>query len=84
MTRPTGQIRVILDETPVGEAGRSQDEASEHAAKGLGEDGPLLRGKVRWFNEKKGFGFIEPLDDASVIDKDLFVHRNQIQGAERP
>ena len=70
---PTGEIRV-MEETP--------EQAPSNGKEG--EDGPLLRGKVRWFNEKKGFGFIEPLDDAaSVIDKDLFVHRNQIQGAER-
>eukprot|EP00913_Durusdinium_trenchii_P011949 g11224.t1 len=37
------------------------------------DEGPLLRGKVRWFNAKKGFGFIEPLDEAAnVLEKDLF------------
>tara|TARA_B100001123_G_C14752881_1_gene805683 strand:+ start:199 stop:399 length:201 start_codon:yes stop_codon:yes gene_type:complete len=32
-------------------------------------------GKVKWFNESKGYGFIE-----SESGKDLFVHFSEIQG----
>lgn len=32
-------------------------------------------GKVKWFNEQKGYGFIE-----SDGEKDLFVHFSEIQG----
>ena len=34
----------------------------------------MTKGKVRWFNAEKGFGFIDRGDG-----KDIFVHYSQIQ-----
>jgi CspA family cold shock protein len=34
----------------------------------------MKQGKVKWFDIKKGFGFIAPEDGS----KDVFVHRNNV------
>ncbi len=34
----------------------------------------MVRGKVKWFNDQKGFGFITP-----ESGKDVFVHHSEIK-----
>ncbi|MFH1359804.1 MAG: cold-shock protein [Candidatus Omnitrophota bacterium] len=35
----------------------------------------MAKGKVKWFNNQKGYGFITP-----ESGQDVFVHHNEIQG----
>jgi cold shock protein len=41
------------------------------------EDNPMATGTVKWFNDQKGYGFVQP-DDGS---KDVFVHISAVEGA---
>lgn len=38
-----------------------------------------LTGKVKWFNEKRGWGFIEPCEGSG--GRDVYVHYTCIQGS---
>ena len=70
---------VILYASPEPKALYDYVESSAWRFEGTGRvpqtDREEMRGKVKWFNESKGFGFITP-DDGG---KDLFCHQSEIQ-----
>jgi len=52
----------------------AQDERSDDA-QAAGEETPRERGRVKWFDAEKGYGFlVRPTGD------DLFVHHSEVQG----
>lgn len=38
-----------------------------------------LTGRVKWFNNKDGFGFINVCEDGEYSSKDIFVHWNSLE-----
>ena len=52
-------------------------EANSPWAERLQEKLGMARGKVKWFSDQKGYGFITPEDGSN----DLFVHHSEIQGS---
>jgi cold shock CspA family protein len=37
-----------------------------------------IQGKVKWFSNQKGFGFITPTSENSPTTEDIFVHQSNI------
>jgi CspA family cold shock protein len=61
-------------------AGRRKESQRSISRSGLSNSGKILTevkmtGRVKWFNERKGYGFIEVEGG-----KDVFVHHSAIQG----
>ena len=61
-------------ESGTGDSGReAQNETSSNTGTEVGSSTGTLRGTVKWFNDAKGFGFIE-----HGSGKDVFVHYSSI------
>jgi len=41
-----------------------------------------LNGTVKWFNDQKGFGFIQPDGQESAKGRDVFVHVSAVEKAD--
>lgn len=79
-TRPArsskAPLRSARRKVSAGNGGSTGGNAAPHRSSRSGERAPAAgTGTVKWFNDAKGFGFIEP-DDGS---KDLFVHHSSIR-----
>jgi CspA family cold shock protein len=62
--------------TVFGTAGEAATDLSPHARLAQRKGGPVMAtGKVKWFNNSKGYGFIEKEGGG-----DVFVHYTAIQG----
>jgi len=55
--------------------GPQQGVWSEYKEAGTRRRSKMAQGKVKWFNETKGFGFIQ-----QESGEDVFVHYSEIQG----
>lgn len=60
--------------TSIGET-PATDEASPETIPEETEDGPRERGRVKWFDPEKGYGFL-----VRPSKEDLFVHHTEVQG----
>jgi CspA family cold shock protein len=38
-----------------------------------------IQGTVKWFSNKKGYGFIEPTSDNATTKEDVFVHQSSVE-----
>lgn len=76
---PSGQLHLATDDgvAPLPGSGPAAEAAVAPPEESAEAQVAELRGRVKWFNSKKGFGFIEPMGEEGA--KDLFVHRNQLR-----
>jgi cold shock protein len=67
----------VSEASPKIETGRRPQEHCEPASIRQWKGNPMNTGTVKWFNNQKGFGFIQPENG----DKDVFVHISAVERA---
>jgi len=77
---PSGALHMETEAGLISLNAGAEAEPEEPAAPALPSE--RRKGTVKWFNDKKGFGFIEVQSSDGSDAKDLFVHRNQLVGAD--
>jgi cold shock CspA family protein len=38
-----------------------------------------VEGTVKWFSNKKGYGFVEPTSEGATTTEDIFVHQSSVK-----
>jgi len=66
----TTQVQQAVEATPVQETTQVQETASTDSA---------TSGRVKWFNNKAGYGFITLIDCETNKERDIFVHHSEIK-----
>lgn len=57
---------------------QSTTDTVKHSSSSETQDGPRLTGRVKWFNNKSGFGFIT-VCDGEHKNKEIFIHYSSIR-----
>lgn len=45
--------------------------------------GPVLLGRVKWFNDRRGYGYITCISPGEYFEQDIFVHHTNIRPQEK-
>eukprot|EP00523_Entomoneis_sp_CCMP467_P020779 CAMPEP_0168843558 /NCGR_PEP_ID=MMETSP0727-20121128/8278_1 /TAXON_ID=265536 /ORGANISM="Amphiprora sp., Strain CCMP467" /LENGTH=318 /DNA_ID=CAMNT_0008897163 /DNA_START=104 /DNA_END=1060 /DNA_ORIENTATION=+ len=75
------KVEAVVEETKVEPVEAAEEpavavQAASHDTNTSSSQSDVHSGKVRWFSRKRGYGFIDPLNEA---EESVFVHHSEIQ-----